>query len=108
MLEGYEIHHGRTIDLETCDPVFKIRDQKRIDGTKIENGRIWGTYLHGIFDNTVFRRNFLNKARKGIGLGPLPAGSNRFNLEDEFDKLAKLVRNNIDMKLLYKILDHRP
>ncbi|OGX29625.1 MAG: cobyric acid synthase CobQ [Omnitrophica WOR_2 bacterium RIFCSPHIGHO2_01_FULL_49_10] len=107
-LEGYEIHHGRTIDLETCDPVFKIRDQKRIDGTKIENGRIWGTYLHGIFDNTVFRRNFLNKARKGIGLGPLPAGSNRFNLEDEFDKLAKLVRNNIDMKLLYKILDHRP
>lgn len=105
-LEGYEIHHGRTINLEACSPVFKIRDQKRIDGTRIENGRIWGTYLHGVFGNAAFRRNFLNKTREEIGLGPLPAGNNRFDLEDELDKLAELVRNNIDMKLLYKILDN--
>lgn len=107
-LEGYEIHHGRTINLETCDPVFKVRDQKRVDGTKVENGRIWGTYLHGVFDNAEFRRNFLNEARGRIGLGPLPAGNNRFDLEDELDKLAELARNSIDMELLYKILDHRP
>lgn len=106
-LEGYEIHHGRTVNLEACDPVFKIRDQKRTDGTRIENGRIWGTYLHGVFDNAVFRRNFLNEARGRIGLGPLPAGDGRFKLDDELDKLAELVRGNIDMKLLYKILDHR-
>jgi adenosylcobyric acid synthase len=104
-LKGYEIHHGRTTNLATCSPMLRIKGGRRLEGSQIEDGRIWGTYLHGIFDNTRFRRNFLNKVRNKIGLRSLPAKEDRFNLENEFDKLAALIRKNIDMKLLYKILD---
>jgi adenosylcobyric acid synthase len=85
--------------------MLRIKGGRRLEGSQIEDGRIWGTYLHGIFDNSRFRRNFLNKVRNKIGLRSLPAKEDRFNLENEFDKLAALIRKNIDMKLLYKILD---
>ena len=105
-LKGYEIHHGRTISLEPCSPMFRIKGAKRLDGIQSGDGRIWGTYLHGIFDNVEFRRHFLNRVRSTIGLKQPAVQGGCFNLENEFDKLASLVRKNIDLKLLYKILNH--
>ena len=34
-------------------------------------GRVWGTYLHGIFDDDAFRHKFLNCARQACGLAPV-------------------------------------
>ncbi len=103
-VKGYQIHHGMTTNLAKAKPVFKITNNKRLDGTISLDGRIWGTYLHGVFDNHVFRRHILNAARRRIGLTNLVMNKESFNLETEFDKLAALVRKNIDMKLVYKIL----
>jgi len=111
-VSGYEIHHGRSKDLQEPRPAFRIfqrqgKAAKDFDGTVSENQMIWGTYIHGIFDAHIFRRNFLNGLRSKKGLSPLPQGEN-INLDKEFDKLAALLRENIDMKLLYKILNHEP
>jgi adenosylcobyric acid synthase len=108
-VSGYEIHHGRTRNLKDYKPVFKIierqgRKTEDFDGAIIENGSIWGTYIHGIFDGDVFRRNFLNRIRLKKGW-PLLSKTAAFNIDKEIDKLAKLARENIDIKLLYKILE---
>lgn len=106
-VKGYQIHHGRTLCLKPCKPMFRIKGKKHFDGSQSEDRRIWGTYLHGVFDNDEFRRNFLNRVRSSIGLKPLPVETGCFNLENELDKLAGLVRKNMDMKLLYKILGYQ-
>lgn len=95
---GYEIHHGRT---RYYRPVFKI--DNRFDGSISEDGRVWGTYIHGIFDSDKFRRDFLNRIRIKKGLQPV-SKITVFNVDKELDKLAKLLRENIDVKLLYKIM----
>lgn len=107
---GYEIHHGRTRRLNGVVPAFKIteRQGKRAedcDGAASKDGRIWGTYIHGVFDADNFRRSFLNRIRQDKGWLPL-AKDTRFDSDGEFDKLADLLRKNINIKLLYRILNH--
>lgn len=107
---GYEIHHGRTLRLNGAVPAFKIteRQGKRaedIDGASSKDGRIWGTYIHGVFDADNFRRGFLNRIRQLKGWPPL-IQKTAFNLDEEFNKLAGLVRENIDLKFLYRILNN--
>lgn len=109
---GYEIHHGSTKMLKNCgcSPVFEIiehndKKMKDFDGAKEESGRIFGTYIHGVFDSKFFRRDFLNRIRLKKGWKKLSI-TEVFDIDKEFDKLAKLLRENIDMKFLYKIL-HR-
>ena len=106
-VSGYEIHHGRTYLLNGCRPLFRIteRQGKRvrdIDGASVKDGRVWGTYMHGIFDADDFRRSFLNKIR--IKKGRQPLVPTAFNTDKEFDKLADIVRKNMDMESLYKII----
>ena len=102
---GYEIHHGRTRIQKNGKPVFKINGKTKkqhFDGALSEDGRIWGTYMHGVFDADAFRRDFLNRIRKEKGWNAL--SSTVFNPDGEFDKLADLVRKNTDMKQVYTIL----
>ncbi|MDP3731456.1 MAG: cobyric acid synthase [Candidatus Omnitrophota bacterium] len=107
-VSGYEIHHGSSNISEDYTPIFEISEfnGKRVeyfDGVKNKDERIFGTYIHGLFDSDIFRRNWLNRIRQKKGWHPLPTKI-VFNPDKEFDKLAKLLRENIDIKLLYKIL----
>ncbi|MDD5166885.1 MAG: cobyric acid synthase, partial [Candidatus Omnitrophica bacterium] len=107
-LTGYEIHHGRTRIAGNCQPAFEVfeRNDKKtryLEGAATNDRHVLGTYIHGIFDAEAFRRNFLNRLRRKKGW-PVLTESGNFNLDKEFDKLAKLVRDNIDTDLLYKIL----
>ena len=93
-------------------PVFKIirrgRDSVELmDGLKTEDGKIWGTYMHGIFENDFFRREFLDSIRIGKGIQPLVATGfipAIYNKEKEYDKLAEVVRNNMNMDEIYRIM----
>jgi len=105
---GYEIHHGRTkISGEACPALeiteFMNKNVRKSDGATTEDGRCWGTYIHGIFDNDRFRRDFLNKARKIKGWAVIRGGVTH-DPDKEIDKLERLVRENIDINLLYKIV----
>lgn len=107
---GYEIHHGRNRNLKNHNHVFKITERRGtivedFDGAFGNEKDIWGTYIHGIFDADIFRREFLNRLRLKKGLLPLSKTVN-FSHDKEFDKLARLVRENINMDLVYRILNH--
>jgi len=107
-VRGYEIHHGQTQLIQPSMSVFKVTERMGektpyFDGAASRDGRIWGTYVHGIFDADGFRRNFLNNVRRAKGLSPLEQ-TYYIDDEKEFDKLAALVRSNLGMKNVYSIL----
>ena len=60
--------------------------------------------MHGVFDSNKFRRYFLNNLRKKKGWKIIKKGIN-YDVDREIGKLASLLRKNIDLNLLYEILD---
>ena len=56
-LRGYEIHLGRTHGPDCARPVVSI--DGRPDGASSPDGRVQGTYLHGLFACDGFRRAYL-------------------------------------------------
>ena len=110
VVSGYEIHHGKSRNIKKYAPAFNIIERagkhmpKSADGIVALSGRIYGTYIHGIFDADIFRRDFLNRVRSKKGWGAL-SRTTSFSPDRELNKLAGLVRKNIDMKYLYKIVE---
>jgi len=107
-VEGYEIHMGCTQGNPSPDPLFKITERfgfaaEAYDGMSGREGRLWGTYLHGLFDSAPFRRHFIDQLRAKRGMDPLATSAASGPL-GEIDKLATLVRAHLDVDLLYKIL----
>jgi adenosylcobyric acid synthase len=71
---GYEIHMGETVyenGAEAFAEILREGEQQPIsDGSIASSGRVWGTYIHGLFDDDVFRHRFLDFARQACGLAP--------------------------------------
>ena len=104
--EGYEIHMGRTETDEGGD-AFRIREHSGqscdiSDGCLDANGHVLGTYIHGLFHNQKIRRAILRHIARANGRPIDFIGSDR-QRDNEYDKLAKLVRCSLNMKLLYAI-----
>jgi adenosylcobyric acid synthase len=101
-ISGYEIHMGNSTYNagESCFINSQNKDAGLIDGN------ILGTYIHGFFDNVEFTSRFL----KNIGWSQSVAhnATNEDYAEfkqKEYDRLADAVRRNIDMKMIYGILN---
>jgi len=58
---GYEIHIGQTTGPGCARPFARLGD--RSEGAVSPDGRVIGTYLHGLFTENAFRAQFL----KGLG-----------------------------------------
>ena len=100
-VHGYEIHHGRSrTDLP---PTLSFTDGTGC-GAVDASGRIWGSYLHGIFDSDPFRRWFINRLCQRKGLVALPGIPAPYDLEPAFDRLAATVRDSVDMNRIYQLL----
>jgi len=112
-IEGYEIHMGITklSSMTNGFSVLRKRNNKEInieDGAVSAEGRIIGTYLHGIFDNSNFTRSYINLVRKAKGLKPInevPRSYNKFKNE-QYDALAQIVRENVDINKVYAIIEN--
>lgn len=108
---GYEIHHGESTFTEKVNALFEIveKNGEKIvykEGFLSNDGSIMGSYIHGLFDADDFRRYFINQVRTIKKYKPLSIMSS-YNQDLEFDKLAKLLRENLDLKMLYKILNKK-
>ena len=103
-LSGYEIHHGKTETLEGEDCRIEI---VRADNTPVgfaaRNGRVWGSYLHGLFDADAFRRAWLNRLRRRKGLPPVDR-TTPYDLEPALDRLADIVGQSLDMRKIHALL----
>ena len=106
-ISAYEIHMGVTNrgDGPTQPFVVESRSGHNVelsDGSMDDQGLTLGTYLHGLFHNRTVRRSILERvaARKGI---TLPDSAEDVDLGAEYDKLAALVREHLDMHLVYHV-----
>lgn len=110
---GYEIHLGETVLGEGLQPLFRLQrlgdDELRRDGAVACDGRIWGTYLHGLFDSADGLRWILNHWRGLLGKHQphttvLDPKSER---ERRYDALAAHFRQHMNLDLIYRALRER-
>lgn len=111
-IQGYEIHMGETVWIEGCcpKPLFELSsshndpEEQWQEGAASEDGRVMGTYLHGVFDNDVWRRAWLNGVRVDKGFMPIhDTFSAAERKEQAFDRLASITREHLDMNRIYEI-----
>ena len=106
MLDGYEIHSGVNAFGPGCVPFLRLNGRTEPDGVSNKKGNVLGTYLHGLFDTGAFWRAIVNRVREQKGLqaneGEVVTMAEFRNRE--FDRLASIVRQNLDMDAGYKIV----
>lgn len=97
LVTGYEIHQGRTYLLapEEIQPLFDDPDLGMVN----QDQSIWGTYLHGLFDNGPWRRTWLNHLRQRRGLQPLPIKVADYHEQREvfLDSVTDAVAAHLDL-----------
>ena len=107
VINGYEIHMGRTTHMETPRHFSRIFQRGNAsvnvyDGSVSADDRIFGTYLHGIFENAGFREIYLNRIRLEKGM-PVRSGGRDKAVDDPFDLLAAHMEQHLDMKQILAI-----
>ena len=99
-IRGYEIHMGRSEldDGAQLQPLCRIGSgDGHPDGSLSADGRVWGTYLHGLFDNDALRHAWLRS------LGWQAAGRS-FDRQAAYNRLADHVRSHLDMAAINRII----
>ena len=100
-LEGYEIHMGKSFGAD-CSLSFTTT---KGEISSIKKGNIFGSYLHGIFDNLKFTESILNLARSIKGLEPQTIDIPLKEFKDqEYNRLATHLRTFMDIEKIYKIM----
>lgn len=112
-LHGYEIHMGYTRFSGNQQHPFVIEMRGRnvcesAEGAAGLDGRVFGTYIHGIFDNDAFRRSLLNALRLSKGLQPVANTRNVMaEKQQAYEHLADVVEKSLDMEKLYQIMGEK-
>jgi len=96
-VEGYEIHMGVTEPTADLRPLLSI--DGRPDGAVSPDGRIAGTYLHGLFDAPGATRTYLRSIRPDANL-ETPTQSHDAWRQSQYDALADHLRAHLDVKTL--------
>ena len=117
-VEGYEIHMGESRRTAGEGEAFLLLDGKetegsgsgagREDGCIRRDGTAFGTYLHGIFDTPAFAEAFAAFAARSCGKEwrlQERLISRREKKEQEYDRLAALLRRSLPMDRIYQILE---
>jgi len=111
-LKGYEIHMGRTTGEVGLFSIKRIRTHAEPGTVNVElisdgsrRGNVWGTYIHGIFDNDLFRRGIIDALRRAKGL---PPGGETVNFAQEreraLDQWATVLKNNLDVRFIDNLI----
>jgi len=106
---GYEIHHGQTVASnrsEHSEAPFMLPDG-RMAGAGNKDHRVWGTYIHGVFDADGFRRWFIDSLRVRRGLAALGKIAARYDIEPALERLAAVVRRSLNMSEIYRLMGLR-
>lgn len=100
---GYEIHMGNTTLQTGAKPFLQLKDG--MDGCW--QGCVYGTYLHGLFDNDTFRAGLLHFLYQKKGLQPEEQHSLTWEdyRQQQYDKLADAVRQHLHLPFIYQILE---
>lgn len=94
---GYEIHMGKT-EAGGCGEALEG------EGLVSEDGLVFGTYMHGIFQNPKAANALLSylHAKKGLPFKAVPESS-----ADPYDSLAEMFEAHVDMDTVASILNEK-
>jgi adenosylcobyric acid synthase len=98
-IEGYEIHLGRSEGPDCARPVVTI--DGRPDGAGKADGRVQGTYVHGLFTGDAFRKAWL------ANLGIASSLAYDAQIETALDALADHLEAHLDIETMLKIARSR-
>ena len=90
-LQGYEIHTGVTTGPDADRPLLRFADG-RAEGATSSDGRVFGTYLHGVFANDGFRAAVISALGGRSGLSDFDAG-----VDAALDALADHIEAHVDV-----------
>ena len=94
--DGYEIHIGQTRGPDCARPFAKIGDRR--DGATSADGRVQGSYLHGMFSDDAFRSAYL--AGLGARSSKLEYGA---GVDRVLDDLAAHMEAHLDLDGLFSL-----
>ena len=95
---GYEIHAGISIGPALAKPAIQF-SEGRLDGAVSDDGQIFGTYLHGLFDAASARDALLHWA----GLAVRETPDYRQLREDGINRLADAIAEHLDLRFLDRL-----
>ena len=98
-IEGYEIHLGRSEGPDRARPVVTI--DGRPDGASTADGRVQGTYVHGLFTGDAFRTAWL------ANLGIASSLAYAIEIESALDALADHLEAHLDIEAMLTIARSR-
>ncbi|GIX32038.1 MAG: cobyric acid synthase [Porticoccaceae bacterium] len=101
-VEGYEIHCGRSFGVDLARPFAHLDTGP--DGAISADGRVAGTYLHGLFEDSAARAAILAWA----GLRGAGEPDYRAHRLAELDRLADCLERHLDLPRLFPWMDWRP
>lgn len=110
-LEGYEIHMGISTLKDGAKPLTRITDMSAGDYEKKEDGawtgNVYGSYVHSIFDKEEIAERIVQAIgkRKGIDTTQMTGVDYQTFKETQYDLLAAGLREHLDMKRIYEILE---
>ena len=102
-VEGYEIHLGRTDGPDRARPLLDLGSQgaSRPDGAASADGRVQGSYVHGLFGSDAFRAAYL------AGFGAASALAYEAGIEKALDDLAEAAEAHLDLDAMLAIAQAR-
>ena len=109
-VDGYEIHMGESARKEGAASMTAIEDFVQKDGVKPDGawrGNVYGTYIHGVFDREEVARAVIRGLgeAKGIDTEQITGVDYQSFKESQYDILADALREHMDMKKIYEILE---
>jgi adenosylcobyric acid synthase len=100
-ISGYEIHLGQTEGPDTKRPFLKINGNAQ--GACTANGRICGTYVHGIFSKDAFRHAYLSSLQTRTHTGTAYAAL----VEATLENLAAHLETHLDLDRIFAMAQNR-
>jgi adenosylcobyric acid synthase len=114
VLSGYEIHAGETTLDPGATPFGEIIERNGqpaciSDGAVSADGRVWGTYLHGVLENDAFRRRWLQRLSAHRRIEAPYVGTDVLTdmhamRQAEYDRLADVVEAHVDMPAVLRLM----
>jgi adenosylcobyric acid synthase len=108
---GYEVHQGVSRRRPGASPWLRLRRQPGgevcADGAVRADGRVAGTYVHGLFDDARFCQSLVNSLRRRRGLPPLTNGdwlSQREFWARRYDRLAGWLQEHCNLEPIARAL----
>lgn len=110
-VQGYEIHHGRTLVPPEAQPQFAILSRSGApaegsDGLVSDDGLVAGTYLHGLFENAALRQAlaaWLRARPRATARMDSDAPLPRANPVDPYDRWADVLEATLDVSRILRV-----